>query len=91
MSPTTRPKLWGAVERYRARTGHYPERVLVDQIYRTRKEQGVLQRAWHTDVWAETWQKASDPDLVETEKKVEYQDNTDRIAVERSFSLSKRC
>ena len=22
------------------------------------KEQGVLQRAWHTDVWAETWQKS---------------------------------
>ena len=35
--------------------------------------------------------KASDPDLAEAEKKVEYQDNTDRIAVERSFSLSKRC
>ena len=32
-----------------------------------------------------------DPDLAEAEKKVEYQDNTDRIAVERSFSLSKRC
>ncbi len=29
--------LQGAVERYRARTDHYPERVLVDQIYRTRK------------------------------------------------------
>lgn len=25
------------------------------------------------------------------EKKQEYQDNTDRIEVERSFSLSKRC
>lgn len=24
-----------AVERYKARTGHYPERVLVDRIYRT--------------------------------------------------------
>lgn len=35
--------------------------------------------------------QASDPDLAEAEKKVEYQDNTDRIAVERSFSLSKRC
>ena len=35
--------------------------------------------------------KASDPDLAEAEKKVEYRDNSDRIAVERSFSLSKRC
>ena len=36
-----------AVENYKARTGHYPERVLVDQIYRTRanlafcKEHGI--------------------------------------------------
>lgn len=28
--------LTGAIERYRERTGHYPERVLVDQIYRNR-------------------------------------------------------
>ena len=26
-----------------------------------------------------------------TEKKIEYQDNTDRIEVERRFSLTKRC
>ena len=42
-----------AIERFRERTGYYPERVLAD-----------LQ---------------------------EYQDNTDRIEVERTFSLSKRC
>ena len=35
------------IEKYRERTGHYPERVLLDQIYRTRenrkycKEKGV--------------------------------------------------
>ncbi len=28
--------LIGAIENYRQRTGHYPERVLVDQIYRNR-------------------------------------------------------
>ena len=34
--------------------------------------------------------KASDLDLAEAEKKVEYRDNTDRIAVERLLSLGKR-
>lgn len=29
-----------AVERYRAHTGHYPARALVDRIYRTRESRG---------------------------------------------------
>jgi len=39
--------LIGTIENYRGRTGHYPERVLVDQIYRNRanraycKEHGI--------------------------------------------------
>lgn len=77
-----------AVERFRERTGKYPERVLADQIYRTRdnrnycKEHGI---------------RLSGPKLgrpsanAKVDKKQEYQDNTDRIEVERIFSLSKRC
>lgn len=77
-----------AVERYRLRTGKYPERVLADQIYRTRanraycKEHGI---------------RLSGPKLgrpspdAKTDKKQEYKDNTDRIEVERYFSRSKRC
>ena len=77
-----------AVERFKARTGHYPERVLADQIYRTRanrnycKDHGI---------------RISGPKLgrpgvnTKTDKKQEYQDNRERIEVERSFSLSKRC
>lgn len=76
-----------AVERFRERTGHYPKRVLADQIYRTRenrkycKDHGI---------------RLSGPKLgrpgvnAKVDKKQEYQDNTDRIEVERSFSLSKR-
>lgn len=76
------------VERYRLRTGKYPERVLADQIYRTRanraycKEHGI---------------RLSGPKLgrpspdAKTDKKQEYKDNTDRIEVERYFSRSKRC
>ena len=80
--------LIGTIENYRERTGHYPERVLVDQIYRNRanraycKEHGI---------------RISGPalgrrkQLSADEKKQAYADNTDRIEVERGFSLAKRC
>ena len=79
-----------AVERFRVRTGHYPERLLADQIYRTRdnrkfcKLHGIRLSG----------SKLGRPSLTKQsvkEKRQEYQDNTDRIEVERSFSLSKRC
>ena len=77
-----------AVERYKKRTGHYPERLLVDQIYRTRKNRTYCKlhgiRLSGPKLGRPT--EASNVD-----KKIEYQDNTDRIEVERSFSLSKRC
>lgn len=80
-----------AVERYYKRTGHYPERVLVDQIYRTRENRAYCKAHGIRISGPRLGRKVSDPDLAEAEKKLEYQDNTDRIAVERSFSLSKRC
>ncbi len=78
-----------AIEAYRKREGHYPERVLADQIYRNRenrkfcKEHGIRISG----------PKLGRPNANEdpAQKKIEYQDNTDRIEVERSFSLSKRC
>lgn len=80
--------LQDSIERYKQRTGRYPQRVLVDQIYRTRvnrnycKSKGI---------------RMSGPKLGrpsknnEYDKAIEYQDNVDRIEVEREFSLSKRC
>lgn len=77
-----------AVERFRERTGYYPERVLADQIYRTRENRNFCK---------EHGIRLSGPKLgrpstsAKVDKKQEYQDNTDRIEVERTFSLSKRC
>jgi len=79
--------LISAIERYKERKGHYPERVLVDQIYRKRNNR--------------TYCKAhgirmSGPALgcpkknAQNDKKQEYIDNIDRIEVERAFSLAKR-
>ena len=77
-----------AVERFKNRTGHYPKRVLADQIYRTRKNRNYCK---------DHGIRLSGPKLgrpcanAKIDKKQEYQDNTDRIEVERTFSLSKRC
>lgn len=81
--------LTSACESYRKRTGHYPERILADQIYRNRenrrycREHGIRLSG----------PKLGRPNLTETalERRQAYQDNTDRIEVERSFSLCKRC
>ena len=76
-----------AVENYKSRTGHYPERVLVDQIYRNR-----MNRAY----CSEHGIRISGPALgrpkkdSKVDKKQEYVDNSDRIEVERAFSLAKR-
>ena len=74
------------IERYRTRTGHYPQRVLADQIYRNRdnlkycKERGI--------------QLSGKPlgrprkDYV-PDKKLNRADEIDRIEVERKFSHAK--
>ena len=79
--------LMTAVERYRKRTGKYPERILADTIYRKRdnlrycKEHGI---------------RLSGPALGRPKKdpsesrKTTYTDGVDRIEVERGFSLAKR-
>lgn len=76
-----------AVERYYERNGYYPERILVDQIYRNRKNRKFCK---------ERGIRMSGPKLGrpsknrEVEKEIEYQDNVDRIQIERDFSLGKR-
>lgn len=77
-----------AAERYKERTGHYPMRILADQIYRTRdnrrfcKEHGIRLSGPKLGRPSETAKR---------DKETEYQDNVDRIEVERAFSLCKRC
>lgn len=79
--------LIGAINRYKERTGHYPERVLVDKIYRTRK---------NIQFCTEHGIRISGPKLgrpkkdSQVDKKTEYQDCKDRIAIERTFALAKQ-
>lgn len=76
------------IERYRQRTGYYPQRVLVDQIYRTRANRRYCK---------DRHIRMSGPKLGRPvahsgrNLKIEHQDERDRIQIERDFSLSKRC
>ncbi len=74
-----------AVEKYRARTGRYPERVLVDQIYRMRKNRAYC-KADGISMSGPALDRSKK--LTSEEKKQSY---TDRIEVKRGFSLAKRC
>ena len=74
-------------ERFREREGHYPSRILADKIYRNRenlsycKEHGI---------------RLSGPALgrprkgESRDKAQDYQDECERVEVERRFSLAKR-
>ena len=81
--------LVSAIENYRKRTGHYPERVLVDQIYRNQKNRAYCKSKKIRISGKALGRPKKNP--TPEEKKIAHQDNTDRIEVERGFSLAKRC
>ena len=81
--------LQDAVNAYYERTGYYPERVLADQIYRTRDNRVFFQK--HGIRLSGPKLGRPSKETTKTDKQIEYQDNTDRIEVERRFSLTKRC
>lgn len=77
-----------AIERYHARTGYHPERLLADQIYRTRENRNYSKQH-NIRLSGPKLGRPKKDDTVD--KDIESQDNRDRIQVERDFSLAKRC
>ena len=75
------------IERYRDRTGHYPQRVLADKIYRNRDNLGFCK---------DYGIRLSGPALgrprkdEKPDKRQDYADICDRVEVERRISLAKR-
>ena len=75
------------IERYKERTGGYPERILADKIYRNRENLAYC---------AERKIRLSGPALGRPKKdeirakKQDYIDEAERVEVERKFSLAKR-
>lgn len=80
-----------ALKGYKQKTGHYPARVLVDQIYRSTgniqfcKEHGIRISG------PRLGRKPKDKEILKEMASIERQDMVDRIEVERHFSRDKRC
>ena len=75
------------VERFRAREGHYPERILADKIYRNRDNLAYC-KEHHIRLSGPALgrpKKNENPD-----KKQAHIDECERVEVERRFSLAKR-
>ena len=77
-----------AISRYKERTGHYPERVLVDQIYRTRENRKLCKKLGIRMSGPKLGRPGKTEQAKEARKQ-EYQDNKDRIGIEREFSVEK--
>ena len=80
--------LIGAAENYHQRTGSYPQRILADKIYRNRKNLTFCKEHGIRLSGPALGRPKKDP---AADKKQDYTDAVDRIEVERSFSLAKRC
>lgn len=70
-----------AIERYKERTGHYPERALADKIYRNRDN---LAYCGFHGIRLSGSSLGRPKKNIAADKKTEYADNADRIEVERS-------
>ena len=80
-------KLKDMIERFRERTGHYPRRVLADKIYRNRENLSFCkEHNIHLSGPALGRPKKGEV----RNKKQDYIEQSERIEVERRFSLAKR-
>jgi hypothetical protein len=75
-----------AIRRYYDRNGHYPERILVDKIYRNRKNIQYCKARGIRIFGPSLGRPKKDEVPVKTE---DYRDNANRVEVERGFSHLK--
>ena len=79
--------LENVIQNYKERTGHYPARILVDKIYRTKENRDFCKKLGVEM----SGRGAGRPPSDKTLKKQERKNDIDRIEVERFFSVEKRC
>ena len=84
------PMLIQALEAYKYHHGCYPERVLVDQIYRTRPNIAFCQKNDIRISGPRLGRPAKNAEIRRKDAKTAAQDNADRIQIERYFSTAKR-
>ena len=80
-----------AAESYKEKTGHYPERILVDQIYRNADNRKYCKERGIRISGPPLGRKPKVEEVLQNLINIEKQDMVDRIAVERHFSREKRC
>ena len=80
-------RLTETIERYKAREGHYPERVLADKIYRNRENLGYCKAHGIRLSGPALGRPKKDE---QRDRRQTYLDQNERIEVERQFSLAKR-
>lgn len=83
-------QLIDALNAYAYRNGHFPERVLVDQIYRTRKNLDFCKEHDIRISGPKLGRRARSAKSSRAERCSEIKDQTDRIEIERYFSVAKR-
>ena len=84
------PMLIDALKAYHYRNGCYPERVLVDQIYRTSANNKFCKENGIRISGPKLGRPFKDEKKTKKNRKQANQDNVDRIEIERYFSTSKR-
>jgi len=84
------PMLIDAINAYKYRNGCYPERVLVDQIYRTRENLAFCKEHNIRISGPKLGKPVQDPAEKRRNRRTYLKDNSDRIEVERYFSTAKR-
>ena len=80
-------KLPDMIERYKVRTGCYPQRILADKIYRNRDNLGYCS-ARGIRLSGPALGRPKKGDI--RDKRQDYIDESERVEVERQFSLAKR-
>jgi len=84
------PMLQAALNAYKYHHGYYPERVLVDQIYRTTKNIAFCKEHGIRISGKKQGRPFSNEKQNQKIAKTMAKDNTDRIQIERYFSVAKR-
>ena len=80
-------RLTETIERYKAREGHWPERVLADKIYRNRENLSYCKAHGIRLSGPALGRPKKDE---QSDRQKTYLDQNERIEVERQFSLAKR-
>lgn len=82
--------LIGQIKQYRKRFGFYPESVHVDKIYRTKGNRRFCKKHGIRLSGPPLGRPIADVDQLKAQRKIQYQDEVDRIAVEGKFGQGKR-